>query len=469
MVPRRSPSRASATSPAAHQRLRRPARQELAPAQGPCAGEAGIDLAAAAQPSFGAPPLHGEKLEGGEFDAALLFWNFCARLEAKGYRKLLGAGDIARAVRASGEITLLGYISTSLPPSASPPSTVSRPPRGGEAHPRRGRRRLDGDPPADGSGGRRDLSDARRYFLDGEPSRPVAAERADAETLYAVLRTLGGEKLVGSGTGLPAGLYWERGAVPDEAERHAVPVGVAQILSLLLLVALWQGVALVAASKLLPGPLEVFAFIAREAMSGELLHQIGATLRRVTVAFILAMAIGGALGVALGRLPAADRLLDSWVLVLLNTPALVVIVLCYVWLGLSEAAAVLAVTLNKIPNVAVIMREGARTLDPQIEEMRPRFRFGRGTWIRHVMVPQLEPYTVAAARSGLALVWKIVLVVELLGRPDGVGYAISYYFQLFDVAGILGFSTFTVVMLVIEYALLQPLEAHAGRWRPAAA
>ena len=49
---------------------------------------------------------------------------------------------------------------------------------------------------------------------------------------------------------------------------------------------------------------------------------------------------------ALGRLPAADRLLDSWLLVLLNTPALVVIVLCYVWLGLSEAAAVLAVPLN---------------------------------------------------------------------------------------------------------------------------
>ncbi len=239
-----------------------------------------------------------------------------------------------------------------------------------------------------------------------------------------------------------------------------------RILSLLLLVALWQGVALVAASKLLPGPLEVFTFIAREAMSGELLHQIGATLRRVTIAFILAMAIGGALGVALGRLPAADRLLDSWLLVLLNTPALVVIVLCYVWLGLSEAAAVLAVTLNKIPNVAVIMREGARTLDPQIEEMRQAFRFDRGTWIRHVMVPQLEPYAVAAARSGLALVWKIVLVVELLGRPDGVGYAISYYFQLFDVRALIGYSlAFTAIVVAIDFLCLQPLETHARRWR----
>jgi ABC-type nitrate/sulfonate/bicarbonate transport system permease component len=153
-------------------------------------------------------------------------------------------------------------------------------------------------------------------------------------------------------------------------------------------------------------------------------------------------------------------------LVLLNTPALVVIVLCYVWLGLSEGAAILAVTLNKIPNVAVILREGARALDPQLEEMRRAFRFDGGTWLRHVVIPQMEPYALAAARSGLALVWKIVLVVELLGRPDGVGYAISYYFQLFDVRALLGYSlSFTMIVVLIDFFLLQPMETHARRWR----
>ena len=80
--------------------------------------------------------------------------------------------------------------------------------------------------------------------------------------------------------------------------------------------------------------------------------------------------------------------------------------------------------------------------------MGSAFRFAFATWFRHVLCPQLEPYVVAAARSGLALVWKIVLVVELLGRPNGVGYAISYYFQLFDVRAILGYSlAFTIVVL----------------------
>ena len=57
----------------------------------------------------------------------------------------------------------------------------------------------------------------------------------------------------------------------------------------------------------------------------------------------------------------------------------------------------------------------------------------------------------AAARSGLSLVWKIVLVVELLGRPNGIGFELNPYFQLFDVRMILAYAlAFVAVMLLIE-------------------
>ncbi len=239
-----------------------------------------------------------------------------------------------------------------------------------------------------------------------------------------------------------------------------------RLLSILLLLLLWQLATTFLSSGVLPPPATVFAFIVKEAQSGDLLHNLTATLRRVFAAFSLAMIIGGTIGLVLGRSPTSDRILDSWLMILLNTPALVIIILCYVWLGLSETAAIAAVTLNKIPNVAVIMREGARSLDPQIEEMRQAFRFDRRTWIRHILLPQVEPYAAAAARSGLALVWKVVLVVELLGRPDGVGYALSYYFQLFNVAALLGYSlAFTAVVLLIDTVVLQPFEFYARRWR----
>ena len=169
----------------------------------------------------------------------------------------------------------------------------------------------------------------------------------------------------------------------------------------------------------------------------------------------------------MGRSARIDRAADSWLVILLNLPALVVIVLCYIWFGLTEAAAILAVALNKIPNTIVTIREGARAADRGLDDMAQVFQLSRWTTFRQVLLPQLAPYLAAASRSGLSLIWKIVLVVELLGRPNGVGFEIGTAFQLFDVARILAYAfAFILVMLAIELLLVQPFERYTTRWRP---
>src|ERR1700738_1912134 len=122
--------------------------------------------------------------------------------------------------------------------------------------------------------------------------------------------------------------------------------------------------------------------------------------------------------------------------------------------------------LNKLPIATVTVREGARSLDPALDEMAQVFLMRLWMRIRHIVLPQLAPYLAAAARSGLSLVWKIVLIVELLGRPNGVGFEIGVAFQLFDVTRILAYAlAFVAVMLAVETLLVQPLERHIARWR----
>ncbi|TWA86565.1 NitT/TauT family transport system permease protein [Azospirillum brasilense] len=241
----------------------------------------------------------------------------------------------------------------------------------------------------------------------------------------------------------------------------------APVLSLALLVGLWAVAAELAASRSLPGPAAVLSVLVREAADGALFHHLGITLARMAAAFVIAMSIGSALGILLGRSATADRLFGLWLTVFLNIPALVVIVLAYVWFGLTEAAAVGAVAVNKIPNVVVVLREGTRAIDEQYVEMARTFRMARSDVLRHVLLPQLTPYFAAAARSGLALIWKIVLVVELLGRSDGVGFQIHLFFQMFDVAGILAYTVaFVAVVQLLELCVLQPVEQRFTRWRP---
>lgn len=238
------------------------------------------------------------------------------------------------------------------------------------------------------------------------------------------------------------------------------------VTSLLVLCLIWGLAATLWPSRAFPPPGQVWQTLIKEAASGDLAFHLGATLARVAAAYVIAMTIGTVIGVFLGSHRRADRFFSPWVVLFLNVPALVVIVLAYIWFGLNEAAAIGAVAVNKIPNVVVTMREGARALDPSYAEMATVYRFGAFDRLRHVVLPQLQPYFAAASRSGIALIWKIVLVVELLGRSNGVGFQIYLYFQLFDVAAILAYTlAFVAVMLAIELLLVQPLERHASRWR----
>lgn len=237
-------------------------------------------------------------------------------------------------------------------------------------------------------------------------------------------------------------------------------------LSLAALLALWQAAALFADPRRLPGPGPVFETMVAEAQSGALFSNLAITLARVLAAFALAMSFGSAIGYAMGRHRTLNRLLDPWLVVLLNLPALVVIVLAYIWAGLTEVAAIGAVALNKLPNAVVTLREGARALDPQLDDVAQAFRLSPMARFRHIIAPQLAPYVAAATRAGLSLVWKIVLIVELLGRPNGVGFEINIAFQLFDIRLLLAYALpFVALMLIVETLLVQPLERSVSRWR----
>ena len=115
------------------------------------------------------------------------------------------------------------------------------------------------------------------------------------------------------------------------------------------------------------------------------------------------------------------------------------------------------------------LRDGVRAFDPGLDDISAIYRFPLAKRFRHVLLPQAMPFMMAASRSGIGIVWKIVLVVEFFGRSNGVGFEIAKYFSLFAVKEIIGYAVaFSLVMLAVEVLILQPLDDHARRWRLAA-
>ena len=237
-------------------------------------------------------------------------------------------------------------------------------------------------------------------------------------------------------------------------------------MSLVVLLVVWQALASYINTGLLPAPATVATVFWLELMTGQLFYHLGVTLLRLLVSFSIAMLLGCAIGIALGRNKKMDAFFDNWLVISLNVPVLVTIILCYVWFGLIESAAILAVVVNKLPNVIVTIREGTRRLDQDLLEMASSFNFSKHKTLLHVIWPQLHPFVMGATRSGLALIWKIILVVELLGRSNGMGYQLHLFFQLFDVASILAYTiAFVAVIQLIEVMILKPLDKKSLRWR----
>lgn len=237
--------------------------------------------------------------------------------------------------------------------------------------------------------------------------------------------------------------------------------------SIVVLLILWTLLSLLLGDDdVLPAPHDVLTSMIKHWREGELQESLLATFARVAASFVIAMAIGCAVGLWMGRSDVVDAVLDPMLIAGLNLPALVTIIICYVWFGLNDAAAVTAVALNKIPTVIVTLREGGRSLDRRLLEVAEAYRLPVGTTLRKVVLPQLYPFFMAAARSGLALIWKIVLVVELLGRSNGVGFQLGTFFTSFDMTSILAYAlSFAAIIMTIEFVIIQPLDRKARKWR----
>lgn len=170
----------------------------------------GIDLAKEAEPVFAAPPLLNEKLKSGELSAVLNYWHFAARLEADGYKRLLGVGDAQRALGVPADTIQLGYVFKE--------DWANRNPKLVQAFAEASRAAKKIMAESDAEWQRiRELTRAENdavlkalmaRYREGIPQRWNEADRQAAAKLYEVLAEIGGEKLVGKAKTLAPGTFW---------------------------------------------------------------------------------------------------------------------------------------------------------------------------------------------------------------------------------------------------------------------
>jgi NitT/TauT family transport system permease protein len=242
---------------------------------------------------------------------------------------------------------------------------------------------------------------------------------------------------------------------------------VLKILSALTLIGLWY----IASSRLpptiMPPPHVVLGVLWEQMTAGSIWTHVAITLKRIAIAFSLAMSVSLVLGFAMGLSKTAELFLEVWIITAMIVPSLVIILTIYMVVGLNDTAAIIGAAIPVVPIVTINLWEGIKAVDTKLVDMARAYRAERSRIARSVIVPQIAPTLFASARFGLGLVWKTVLFVELLGRSDGIGYQIQFYYQLFNMGEVLAHALlFLVIMLVLEMGVLSAFEKRFFNWRP---
>jgi len=177
--------------------------------QGLAAQRHGMDLPAAVEPVYGAPPLLNEKVQTGELDAVLNYWHFAARLDAKGYKELVSIEEAISELGVGSVPPQLGYVFFESFAEANPALIAAF------ADASRAAKELLQDDaewerirPLTKAEDDATFAALKRRFREGIIEHWGEQERADAAELYAILAELGGERLVGGATELATGTFW---------------------------------------------------------------------------------------------------------------------------------------------------------------------------------------------------------------------------------------------------------------------
>lgn len=239
------------------------------------------------------------------------------------------------------------------------------------------------------------------------------------------------------------------------------------LLSVVLFAILWWIASLSLGDSVLPSPVLTIKTMFKDLASGDMLPALGITLLRVLEAFVLTLVIGTICGCVLGLSKTAKTIFGNWVVIGTSIPPLVIIIVIFLGMGLSETAAIFAAVMTTVFSIIQNIEEGVKSIDGGLIQMGKTFGASESLMMRKVILPQIYPYIMASARFGLSLTWKMVIFVEQMGRSNGIGYTINHWYQMYNMEHVLSYAlVFIVVMLCIEFLLNKVVEPLLFKWRP---
>ncbi|WP_159886902.1 ABC transporter permease [Paenibacillus puerhi] len=235
----------------------------------------------------------------------------------------------------------------------------------------------------------------------------------------------------------------------------------------LLLLAAWQvfGDLGLISPLLFPTPLRIAQAAIRLAQTGELASNLRISILRVLGGFALGASLGLALGILVGLFRRTERALDPTVQMIRMVPHLAIAPLFILWFGIGETSKILLIAKGAFFPLYINTFMGIRGADNKLFDVTRVLGFSRWKQIVRLILPAALPNILLGIRISLGVSWLGLVVAELMGSTEGIGYLMSDARQFSKTpvvfVGILIFASFGI----LSDLLVRLLERKWLSWR----
>ncbi len=231
-------------------------------------------------------------------------------------------------------------------------------------------------------------------------------------------------------------------------------------------IGIWWLLSLSVPHYILPGPTRVWEALRLISANGDLWDNLGITLWRVVVGFLVAALVGLPFGIVLGANRGTGEFFEPVIPVLNTVSSAIWAIFAIIWFGISDATTIFVVFMTAMPLIITNVWQGTRTVNPDFIELAQVLRMPRWKVMTKIYLPTILPYFFSGSRLAFGFSWRVSLVAETIGSSSGVGYRLRQAADLIRTDQVFAWTlTMVIMMATIEMGMMKPLENYLFRWK----
>jgi NitT/TauT family transport system permease protein len=235
--------------------------------------------------------------------------------------------------------------------------------------------------------------------------------------------------------------------------------------SFIVLALIWQVLASVMPSFSFPSLVDIGHRTVEIFSNPTLFANVLATVARIMAGLIGAFLFGAVIASLMLRFRTVDSFLSPILGFFQGIPALSWVVFAIIWFPGAEFRIFFIMAITTLPAFSFQVLDALRGMPKDLVEMVQSFRPSRRKMFTTMIFPAIFPEILTAWKVNIGNASRVVVVAELVGASDGIGYQLLQQQQLFDMAGALAWTMQIVIFVILVQQIIALIEAGALRYR----